>query len=731
MKYRTRMALYFCIIILMIAVGLGTINYWNSRQMVMQNARLRADDTLLQLKNTNDLLLENLGQSLKAFSSYPELELFASNYNMITDYKAKQAVFDRVSGILNMNQYFTSCYVYYPSQKTVIDVNTYTSSYKPLSACSNFRLIEMAAAEYEKGKDVPGNNMFCVTLAGGGKEWGMVVPVRYSSQIVEPPLLIVTVDGSYFFQSLKTVENSRKAEVYIANNELIWIDRQPEEDILSRFKEESAGEESGNFVCRKEDGNYMAAYMVSGESGWSYIYMVPLDSAYEKITVLAFTSGAAVLLCALAGILVSGYLSGRLYKPIDALFRQLKNNEQIVRNSFLKQLLENELELYDSVYENFSLYHIDFKENMRYTVAVLTAEWEGERLPAQTAHQEQLRLLGGMEQAVRAAISKQEPGIHVEIVKMNERELALVIGLDEERADKDAIELLLAGILDRTEHTGNCNAAIGYSVSSLDAAKIPFLYKQAKSALEYQFILTDSRIIGFSELPSNVADSCRYPWNTEKVILSALRQGLSEEVKTGLEDFSSFLLEHVKNVEQIRLMFAHLCTDILQAAEEMRWGDAPEALPADLYNEIMTSASISDIVAYLKHFCEALCEEARLKKTGRENKIAAAAAAYLDKNFASSNMDLEQLSVEVGFSVSYISKMFKAYTGIPVKEYITQKRIAMASELLLNTGKKVWEVGEAVGYDQQRSFIEIFKKYRGMTPSEYRREGKKADEAQK
>lgn len=59
----------------------------------------------------------------------------------------------------------------------------------------------MAAAEYEKGKDVPGNNMFCVTLAGGGKEWVMVVPVRYSSQIVEPPLLIVTVDGSYFFRA--------------------------------------------------------------------------------------------------------------------------------------------------------------------------------------------------------------------------------------------------------------------------------------------------------------------------------------------------------------------------------------------------------------------------------------------------------------------------------------------------------------------------------------------------
>ena len=89
---------------------------------------------------------------------------------------------------------------------------------------------------------------------------------------------------------------------------------------------------------------------------------------------------------------------------------------------------------------------------------------------------------------------------------------------------------------------------------------------------------------------------------------------------------------------------------------------------------------------------------------------------------------MEQLSGEMGFSVSYISKMFKAYTGVPVKEYITQKRIALACELLLETKKKVWEIGEAVGYDQQRSFIEIFKKYKGMTPSEYRRQGGQSHE---
>lgn len=80
------------------------------------------------------------------------------------------------------------------------------------------------------------------------------------------------------------------------------------------------------------------------------------------------------------------------------------------------------------------------------------------------------------------------------------------------------------------------------------------------------------------------------------------------------------------------------------------------------------------------------------------------------------------LSHELGFSISYISKMFKMSQGVPIKEYLTQKRIEKACELLLQTNMKVWEIGSNVGYEQQRSFLEIFKKYKGMTPSDYRKQ---------
>lgn len=295
------------------------------------------------------------------------------------------------------------------------------------------------------------------------------------------------------------------------------------------------------------------------------------------------------------------------------LERQLLENERIVRNAFLKQLLENDREIYDSIYESFEWYHIQFHENMSYAVAVLSIEIERTVLPPKAAHKEQLKLLMDMEQLVFASAGGQKINITVEAVKMNEKELALIIGIEKEEANKNKVCGLLKEILAGADHTEAFISA-GYSVYTEDAGKLPFLYEQAKSALEYQFLMMDSRLLGFQELPEYVAESCKYPWNLEKVILSGMKQGLQDEVNSGLDDFACFLLEHIKNVEQVKLMFAHLYTDILQAAEEMGFQESRETPPDTLYGKIMLSASLADIVSCIKNFCEGVCEDARMKK---------------------------------------------------------------------------------------------------------------------
>jgi two-component system response regulator YesN len=72
-------------------------------------------------------------------------------------------------------------------------------------------------------------------------------------------------------------------------------------------------------------------------------------------------------------------------------------------------------------------------------------------------------------------------------------------------------------------------------------------------------------------------------------------------------------------------------------------------------------------------------------------------------------------------SPAYISKVFKDVTGDNYVRYVSNKRLAKALDLLQNTSLLVYQVTEAVGWSDQSSFIRLFKKQYGFTPSEIMR----------
>jgi two-component system response regulator YesN len=75
----------------------------------------------------------------------------------------------------------------------------------------------------------------------------------------------------------------------------------------------------------------------------------------------------------------------------------------------------------------------------------------------------------------------------------------------------------------------------------------------------------------------------------------------------------------------------------------------------------------------------------------------------------------------VGVSESYLSKLFVKETGENFLEYVTRIRIEKAV-MMMNSGMKLYEIGEKVGYPNQAHFSRIFKKVTGKTPMEYRNE---------
>ena len=66
-------------------------------------------------------------------------------------------------------------------------------------------------------------------------------------------------------------------------------------------------------------------------------------------------------------------------------------------------------------------------------------------------------------------------------------------------------------------------------------------------------------------------------------------------------------------------------------------------------------------------------------------------------------------------------EMIDKKSGKNFKEYVDQIRLEKAKELLKKNDLKIEYIAELTGYNSSYSFTRFFKKYMGISPSEYRK----------
>ncbi len=94
---------------------------------------------------------------------------------------------------------------------------------------------------------------------------------------------------------------------------------------------------------------------------------------------------------------------------------------------------------------------------------------------------------------------------------------------------------------------------------------------------------------------------------------------------------------------------------------------------------------------------------------------------YIDEHY-SEKIGLGELAAKSFYNPSYFSRIFKKVTGMTLIDYITNIRINKACELLLATELPVSEIAMRVGCNNNSAFYESFKKIKGVTPSQYKKQ---------
>lgn len=95
--------------------------------------------------------------------------------------------------------------------------------------------------------------------------------------------------------------------------------------------------------------------------------------------------------------------------------------------------------------------------------------------------------------------------------------------------------------------------------------------------------------------------------------------------------------------------------------------------------------------------------------------------AYIEAHFADPELRLSEVADAVFLTPTYLSSLFKKNVGTTIGQFITDRRIAEAKQLLLDPRYKFYDIAERIGYRDENYFARTFRKNTGMTPSEYRR----------
>ena len=93
---------------------------------------------------------------------------------------------------------------------------------------------------------------------------------------------------------------------------------------------------------------------------------------------------------------------------------------------------------------------------------------------------------------------------------------------------------------------------------------------------------------------------------------------------------------------------------------------------------------------------------------------------YIAANY-SYPITVDSIADYVGISRSQLFREFKKYLDLSPKEYLTNYRIKRACHLLKTTSLSITSIAYSIGYDNSMYFSKVFRREKGMTPTDYLR----------
>lgn len=169
----------------------------------------------------------------------------------------------------------------------------------------------------------------------------------------------------------------------------------------------------------------------------------------------------------------------------------------------------------------------------------------------------------------------------------------------------------------------------------------------------------------------------------------------------------------------ILIKMCHIQNRYIQSAP----GQAPSIIPEMININYLSGhfGSTCALQAFILDNALHLAELVKTQEINAPSKIMLSAIRYIDTHYTE-NINLSHVAGQIYISKSYLCDLFKKEMNVTFIDYVTNLRIEKAKYLLSHSDMKMYEISEAVGYNDYAYFSQIFKRHTGTTLSNYRRQ---------
>lgn len=318
--------------------------------------------------------------------------------------------------------------------------------------------------------------------------------------------------------------------------------------------------------------------------------------------------------------------------------------------------------------------------------------------------------------AVQNVLQKFFPGNAVCFFDSEGTHIILCAG--DESSDRRSITEGLSGAIRqiRAQFSITATAAVGADVSSL--SDLPVSYKSACAALNNQVIggngnvydaLSESAFLGSGkfELPFSLSAKFAptFPYEQADVLIHHM-ETMFDEIR----------FQNCTDIAYLRVVCADLVGNVNRAF--MEYGSF--SFDGEIYHKLFTLTTLDELQEAVTDYVLSLKRHSDDERKQKQKGLIQQAFEYIEENYRDPALSLSVIAQHLYVSPSYLSNLFKRKCEMNFVDYVTRLRMESAKKMLLSTGLKAYEIALQVGYKDPQYFSNSFKKYTGLTPSEFR-----------